>query len=66
MGGNNMKKLILFLTTSIILISCSTQKGYNYSKHRKSGNQMNRSTQRVNKHNYNQLHHKCSPKKHRR
>lgn len=51
---------------SIILISCSTQKGYNYSKHRKSGNQMSRSTQRVNKHNYNQLHHKCSPKKHRR
>jgi hypothetical protein len=62
-----MKKLILFLITSTILVSCVTQqKGYNYSKHRKSGNQMNRSTQRVNKHNYNQLHHKCSPKKHRR
>jgi len=62
-----MKKLIYFLIASVILVSCASQQhGYNYNKHRKTGNQMHKSTQRVNKHNYNQLQHKCSPKKKRR
>lgn len=66
MGRNTMKKLILFLIASIVLASCSTQQGgYNYSKHRKSGNKMYKSTQRTNKNNYNQLTHKCSPTKKR-
>ena len=56
---------VLFILSSVYLSSCNTQKGYNYSNHRKKSEKMHRQTQRVNKHNYNQLDHKCSPKKHR-
>ena len=59
------KSIFLALVAIVFLTSCATQKGYNYSNHRKKSHQMHRQTQRVNKHNYNQLDHKCSPKKHR-
>ncbi len=56
---------ILFILTGVYFSSCNTQKGYNYSTHRKKSEQMHRQTQRVNKHSHDQLNHKCSPKKRR-
>ena len=64
MGGNFMKKLILFLIV-VVLTSCSApQKGYNYKKHSNKQQTMYKQTKRVNK-GKNQLQHQCSPKKHR-
>lgn len=64
-----MKKVLFYFLLFVLiggcLSSCDTQKGYNYSNHRKRSEQMHRQTQRVNKHNHNQLDHKCSPKKRR-
>ena len=58
-----MKKLI-YLFIVMILMSCASQQGgYNYSKHRRSGKKMHNATYRTNKRNYNQLTHKCSPKR---
>jgi hypothetical protein len=64
MGGNIMKKLILFLIVAV-LVSCSApQKGYNYKHHSNRQQKMYKQTKRVNK-GKNQLQHQCSPKKHR-
>jgi hypothetical protein len=64
MGGNNMKKLILFLIV-VAFASCSApQKGYNYKSHSNRQQTMYKQTKRVNK-GKSQLNHQCSPKKHR-
>ena len=33
MGGNNMKKLILFLIVAVLASCSAPQKGYNYKHH---------------------------------
>jgi len=52
--------LILIFSLGLVLQSCQTQKGFNYSKHQKKGNSLQRKTERVNK-GRNQLNHKCTP-----
>ena len=64
MGGNNMKKLILFLIVAILASCSASQKGYNYKNHINKQQKMYKQTKRVNK-GKNQLQHQCSPKKHR-
>ena len=64
MGGNNMKKLILFLIVAVLASCSAPQKGYNYKSHSNRQQTMYKQTKRVNK-GKNQLRHQCSPKKHR-
>ena len=64
MGGNIMKKLILFLIVAMLASCSAPQKGYNYKKHSNRQQTMYKQTKRVNK-GKNQLQHQCSPKKHR-
>lgn len=60
-----MKKFLMFLLISAVLISCAApQKGYNYKHHSNRQQVMYKQTKRVNK-GKNQLQHQCSPKKHR-
>jgi hypothetical protein len=64
MGGNNMKKLILFLIVAVLASCSAPQKGYNYKSHSNRQQIMYKQTKRVNK-GKSQLNHQCSPKKHR-
>ena len=64
MGGNIMKKLILFLIVAVLASCSAPQKGYNYKHHNGRQQKMYKQTKRVNK-GKSQLNHQCSPKKHR-
>ena len=64
MGGNIMKKLILFLIVAVLASCSAPQKGYNYKSHSNRQQTMYKQTKRVNK-SKSQLNHQCSPKKHR-
>jgi hypothetical protein len=64
MGGNNMKKLILFLIVAVLASCSAPQKGYNYKHHSNRQQTMYKQTKRVNK-GKSQLNHQCTPKKHR-
>jgi hypothetical protein len=64
MGGNIMKKLILFLIVAALASCSAPQKGYNYKSHSNRQQTMYKQTKRVNK-GKSQLNHQCSPKKHR-
>jgi hypothetical protein len=64
MGGNIMKKLILFLIVAVLASCSAPQKGYNYKSHSNRQQTMYKQTKRVNK-GKSQLNHQCSPKKHR-
>jgi hypothetical protein len=64
MGGNNMKKLILFLIVAALASCSAPQKGYNYKHHSNRQQKTYKQTKRVNK-GKNQLQHQCTPKKHR-
>jgi hypothetical protein len=64
MGGNNMKKLILFLIVAVLASCSAPQKGYNYKHHSNRQQKMYKQTKRVNK-GKSQLNHQCTPKKHR-
>ena len=64
MGGNIMKKLILFLIVAVLASCSAPQKGYNYKSHSNRQQTMYKQTKRVNK-GKSQLQHQCSPKKHR-
>ena len=64
MGGNIMKKLVLFLIVAVLASCSAPQKGYNYKSHSNRQQTMYKQTKRVNK-GKSQLNHQCSPKKHR-
>jgi hypothetical protein len=64
MGGNNMKKLILFLIVAALASCSAPQKGYDYKHHSNRQQKMYKQTKRVNK-GKSQLNHQCTPKKHR-
>jgi len=64
MGGNIMKKLILFLIVAVLASCSAPQKDYNYKSHSNRQQTMYKQTKRVNK-GKSQLNHQCSPKKHR-
>ena len=64
MGGNIMKKLILFLIVAVLASCSAPQKGYNYKSHSNRQQTMYKQTKQVNK-GKSQLQHQCSPKKHR-